>query len=213
MLVMIDLDNTINDRAGAFAAWARAECAERGLEPSVAEWMIEVDQDGYGERDAILAAIFDRLGATGPLAELQAGYRTAIRRHLREVPGARRCLTDLRAAGHTLVVVTNGGTEPQHHKVDVLGFRPLVDGVVVSGEVGVAKPDPAIFHLAAETVGHDLHGAWMVGDSAHHDIAGAQALGLSTAWIDRGRRWEAATPPPTVTIGHLDELAPALAGP
>lgn len=209
--MLIDLDNTINDRAGAFAAWAEEACGRAGLDRSAVDWMVEIDADGYGDRTAILTAIFERLGRSGPLEELAADYRRAIRRHLREVPGARRCLAELRAAGHTVVILTNGSADAQHHKIDVLGFRDLVDGVVVSGEVGVAKPDPAIFRLAAEAVARSLEGAWMVGDSAHHDIAGARALGLATAWIDRGRRWDDATPPPTVTIGHLDQLAPAIA--
>ena len=207
VLVMIDLDNTLNDREAAFRAWAAEQCAERGLDRSSVDWIVEVDEDGYGDRAGIQAAIFERLGWTGPTGELQRRYREGIRRHLVESTGATACLEALRAAGHTVVVVTNGGTEPQHHKIDVLGFRDLVDGVVVSEEAGVAKPDPAIFELAARSVGGELDGGWMVGDAAVNDVVAAGRLGLRTAWIQRGRTWDPSLPPPTVTVGSVGELA------
>lgn len=212
MLVMIDLDNTLNDRAAAVTAWIRGFCAERSLPAGARSWMEANDNDGYGDRRALFATLADRYRLDESADELLAIYRAGVQGHLREVPGASRCLADLRRAGHRLVVLSNGSGEAQQYKIDALGFRSLVDAVVVSAEVGVAKPDAAIFELAASSVDLPLDGAWMVGDSALHDIGGAQALGLSTAWIHRQRTWDPALPPPTAIIGTLDELAPTIAG-
>lgn len=209
---MIDLDNTLNDRAGAVAEWAAAFSADRDLGPGAAEWILANDNDGYGDRRTVFVAVRDRFGLDDGLDDLIDAYRNDVRERLREVPGARTCLADLRAAGHRVVIVTNGAGEAQQHKVDELGLRELVDGVIVSGELGVAKPDPAIFEAAAGSIGQGLDGAWMVGDSAHHDIEGARRLGLRSVWIDRGRTWDPSLPSPTAVIGSLDQLAPAIAG-
>ncbi|WP_374575396.1 HAD family hydrolase [Phenylobacterium sp.] len=55
-------------------------------------------------------------------------------------------------------------------------FRRL-KGIVVSGEEGVIKPDPAIFHLAAERFGHAPADILFVDDS-EKNIAAARALGF-----------------------------------
>ncbi|MCP4966040.1 MAG: HAD-IA family hydrolase [bacterium] len=60
----------------------------------------------------------------------------------------------------------------QHAKIDALGFRDLVDAVCVSGDLGVEKPSPEIFELAAEQASASLTGARMVGDSPANDVNG-----------------------------------------
>jgi putative hydrolase of the HAD superfamily len=53
----------------------------------------------------------------------------------------------------------------------------LFDDVVASGDVGVAKPDPAIFRLAAKRLGVDPDACLMIDDQAQH-VDGARAAGL-----------------------------------
>ena len=57
--------------------------------------------------------------------------------------------------------------------------------IVVSCEVGFAKPSPVIFEHAAEKLGivpeHIVH----VGDSVHEDVAGAKAAGVQSLLINR----------------------------
>ena len=79
--------------------------------------------------------------------------------------GATSCLEALRCSGHVLAIVTNGASEQQHAKIDVLGLRAAVAAVVVSGDIGIAKPDAGIFEAAATDVGHSLIDSWTVGDS------------------------------------------------
>ena len=53
-------------------------------------------------------------------------------------------------------------------------------------EVGVAKPEPALFHAASRASGIGLERALHVGDDPVRDIAAARDAGMLTAWVNRG---------------------------
>ena len=115
-------------------------------------------------------------------------------------------------AARPIGIVTNGPTEVQHAKLELLGIDRLVDFVLVSEEFGVAKPDPRIFREALRLAGVAAEDAVFVGDSAEFDIAGAQAAGIPTVWVNRHRRpWTGPGLPPTRQISALAEL-PQLLG-
>lgn len=66
-----------------------------------------------------------------------------------------------------------------------VGLLPFFRVRLCSGDVGLRKPDPAIFHLAVERaglVGTPPHRILYVGDSPDKDMAGAKRLGWATAW-------------------------------
>jgi putative hydrolase of the HAD superfamily len=79
---------------------------------------------------------------------------------------------------------------------------------VISEEVGVSKPNPRIFQLAAQRVGMPLNGGWIIGDSPEADIGGAATLGLPSVWLHRGRSWVESRFAPTRSA---DGLIPAVA--
>ncbi len=56
---------------------------------------------------------------------------------------------------------------------------------VISGEVGIGKPEPGIFLLALERLGVSPQAAVMVGDSLARDIQGAQRAGIKAVWLNR----------------------------
>jgi putative hydrolase of the HAD superfamily len=76
---------------------------------------------------------------------------------------------------------------------------------VVSAAVGVRKPDPEIFRITAEQAGQTLDGAWMVGDSGHADIAGADNAGIRSVWLHRNRQWDGVGFAPTAEAADLAE--------
>jgi putative hydrolase of the HAD superfamily len=98
-----------------------------------------------------------------------------------EVPEA---LARLRAGGARLAVVSNWDVS-LHDVLERTGLRPLVDAVVISAEVGAAKPQPAIFHAALERLGATAADALHVGDSLELDVAGARAAGLRAVLVAR----------------------------
>ncbi|MCI0698934.1 HAD family hydrolase [candidate division KSB1 bacterium] len=60
-------------------------------------------------------------------------------------------------------------------------FRVLI----FSGEVGVTKPHPQMFHFALTGLGVQAHECLHVGDLQRTDVAGAKAVDMYTAWIRR----------------------------
>jgi putative hydrolase of the HAD superfamily len=128
------------------------------------------------------AVVQERLGTSLPLDDVLDALLAAIRfRPYAEVPGA---LARLRADGARLAVVSNWDVS-LHDVLERTGLRRLVDAVVISAELGVAKPDPAIFHAALARLGADADGAVHVGDSLQADVAGARAAGLQAVLVVR----------------------------
>jgi putative hydrolase of the HAD superfamily len=128
------------------------------------------------------AVVQERLGTSLPLHDVLEALLAAIRfRPYPEVPGT---LARLRADGARLAVVSNWDVS-LHDVLERTGLRRLVDAVVISAELGVAKPDPAIFRAALERLGADVAGAVHVGDSLEADVAGARAAGLEAVLVVR----------------------------
>jgi len=107
-------------------------------------------------------------------------------------PEALAALAGVRAAGCALVLLTNGDRDLQRRKALATGLLPLFAHVVISGELGIGKPDPGIFQHALQLCRCEPAEAVMVGDSLGRDIAGGAAAGLRTVWIDR---WGEGAPP------------------
>jgi putative hydrolase of the HAD superfamily len=82
-----------------------------------------------------------------------------------------------------------------------LGIARFFDTVVMSSQVGCAKPDPLIFAIALERIGVSPAEALHVGDSETLDVQGAEAAGLRALLIDR-----AADTSPRRRIRDLREL-------
>ena len=113
---------------------------------------------------------------------------------------------------YKLGLITNGPSVIQRAKIERFGLAQYFDLLVVSGEVGVAKPDPAIFRLALERLGVGSAEALFVGDSPEYDLRGAAAAGVPFIWMNAaGAELPAGFTPPLATIGRLAEL-PGLLG-
>jgi 2-haloacid dehalogenase len=93
------------------------------------------------------------------------------------VPGSVEVLADLRAAGVPLYALTNGSAETFAITRGRFEFLEWFDGVVVSGEERLIKPDPAIFQLLLDRFGLAPEAALFVDDS-EANVAAARELGL-----------------------------------
>jgi len=128
------------------------------------------------------AVVQERLGTVLPLGDVQDALLAAIRfRAYPEVPAA---LAGLRAAGARLGIVSNWDIS-LHDVLERTELRALVDTVVISAELGVGKPDPAIFRAALDRLGATAADAIHVGDSVEHDVEGARAAGLRAILVAR----------------------------
>jgi putative hydrolase of the HAD superfamily len=130
--------------------------------------------------------LFNRAGVR-PDAALVATtaetYRNRYREVWRAVPGAARLLALVRERARVAIVSNNLRVEPRE-KLRVCGLEPFVDALVVSEEIGVPKPDPAIFDAALQRVACGPDEAVMVGDSWAADIVGARAAGIRAIWFN-----------------------------
>jgi beta-phosphoglucomutase len=111
-------------------------------------------------------------------------------------------LEALQGMGMPMAVLSNFGT----HLHDILrrfGLHDYFQFVVVSAEVGLAKPDPRIFDLVVEHANRPRQRLLYVGDHVGDDIEGARGSGLDAVLIDRRDHQPDALCP---RIGSLLEL-------
>jgi putative hydrolase of the HAD superfamily len=146
------------------------------------------------------AVVQEHLQTSLPLDDVLEALLAAIR--FRAYPEVPDVLARLRESGARLAVVSNWDVS-LHDVLERTGLRPLVDAVVISAELGVAKPDPAIFRAALDRLGAAAEGAVHVGDSLEHDVAGARAAGLEAVLVARNG---AAAPDGVRTVRSLAEL-------
>ena len=107
---------------------------------------------------------------------------------------------------YRLGLVTNGAPDLQHEKLNGTKLGQYFDEIVISGEVGIGKPDPRIFTLALNALGGQPTEAVMVGNSLERDIAGAQGAGIQGIWLNRSEDNYDGRIIPDVEIANLNEL-------
>ncbi|MET9296395.1 HAD family hydrolase [Streptomyces sp. NPDC003077] len=202
-LLMLDLDNTLIDRDAAFRGAVTAFLARHDLPAADLLWVMTTDASGLAARHKVAAAMADRYGNTVPAAAIHALLDQGGVDHVTLADSTREALGKARADGWTCVIVTNGRTAQQEAKIRHTGLDHLVQGWAISEQVGHRKPEPEIFHVAADDVAAPLTGAWVIGDSPQADIAGAGALGLRSVWVANGRPWGQAPHQPTHVTGDV----------
>ncbi|HKN06711.1 MAG TPA: HAD family hydrolase [Thermoplasmata archaeon] len=201
--ILFDMDDTIFDHSlTCRRSLARVQAAEPRLRtrPLDAVWheyarlLDAVQPEVFAGRITIQEARVERFRQLARFcgsevspesaADLSGQYRAHYVRLRRAVPGVRRVLARLR--GRAVVgVVTNNEVAEQEAKLDFLQLRPLIDFMIVSEGVGIAKPDPGIFQVALERAHARPEETVMIGDSWRSDVAGARNVGIRPVWFNR----------------------------
>ena len=120
-------------------------------------------------------------------------------------PSAKAVL-ELKRRGYDISILTNGPSVMQNAKIDVVGIRDWFPTIVVSGEIGVEKPDPRAFWIACEKTGFSPEETVYVGDYDRNDIAGARSAGMPTIWFGAYMQWNDAIPRADAEIDSLWQL-------
>lgn len=108
-------------------------------------------------------------------------------------------------------IITNGFSVPQRGRLGKLGWSEWFAPLVISDEIRVTKPDPAIFQHTLSLMGApDPARVLMVGDNPKTDIAGAAAQGLATCWYNPGK--QSGECDATHEIHHFSHLAGIVLG-
>jgi putative hydrolase of the HAD superfamily len=202
-LALFDLDGTLVDRQSAFSAAVAHLCRAHGFGPEVEAWMLAELADRANADDFV--RLREAYSLTEPAAQLWQAYVDQVAAAVSCRPPVLDGLARLRETGWTIGIVTNGASDIQRAKLAATGLASLVDGVAVSGDIEVRKPDPKLFHLAAARCRTELsRSAWMTGDNPACDIGGGHQAGLRTIWLS-GRPWPDGVPAPHHAVDYVTD--------
>ena len=107
------------------------------------------------------------------------------------IPGMYELVADLKKAGYGVYGLTNWAAETFYTIVDDYPVFALLDGMVVSGDVRLLKPDAAIFNCLLDKYGLKADESVFIDDNAEN-VEGARKAGLEAhRFTDAGelRRW------------------------
>jgi putative hydrolase of the HAD superfamily len=107
-----------------------------------------------------------------------------------------------------LVALSNGNAD-----IHRIGIGPYFRAGVSAREFGVGKPDPRIFHAAAQAAGVQPHEVLHVGDDAALDVLAALECGMQTVWVNRADQPWTHPAVPHETVTTLAELCDLFATP
>ncbi|MFB9328532.1 HAD family hydrolase [Paenibacillus aurantiacus] len=217
--VLFDLDNTLLNRNAAFRAYAAqlirtyASYADDEQAERYTNWLIAEDRQGYTPKKQLYAEMMRTVPMRDPLTSVETLLETwfaTFSAYSVTMEGAGETLHRLKASGFQLGLITNGSSRSQQAKIDQTGFRHLFDAIIVSDEVAVKKPDPAIFAIALDQLGVSPRHAAYVGDHPANDVDGAIRAGLHAVWLRGLTSGEPLSVGRYRTIDHLSELVDEL---
>ncbi|MFR9164852.1 MAG: YjjG family noncanonical pyrimidine nucleotidase [Dysgonomonas sp.] len=120
------------------------------------------------------------------------------------IEGAVDLLEYLRAK-YKICALSNGFREVQFDKIENGGLTKYFDKVVLSDDIGVNKPDPAIFLHALKEMNAVVDKTIMIGDNWSSDILGAKNSGIDQIWYNPGNLPRQGFEP-TYTVKNLAEI-------
>jgi len=217
--VLFDLDDTLCDYSGARIGRLRiaygdafAAAGMTGIDlDTVIEESLAIHPHGCHHFPEVLA----RHGMTdaGLALHAQRWYLShrflglALYDNARDVLDYVRRLPGVRSVG----LVTNGPADVQRAKIDLLELWPHIDFAVISGEVGIEKPDAGIFEEALRIGAARAGDAIYIGDSPEFDMEGARNAGIARVWMNRaGIPWPLSSPAPETEASTLADVLSVL---
>ncbi len=197
--LLFDADNTLFDyEAAERQALARSfEQAELPYGPDVLVRYQQINaqlwrdfENGETTVERVKVDRFAQLLSTLPVAEPPAPANFSARyllnlgdcTHL--IPDAEFVLQQAGRRAH-LALITNGLAAVQRSRLAKSGLADYFEAVIISEEVGVAKPDPRYFEIAFEQMGYPPKElALVIGDSLTSDMRGANLYGVDACWFN-----------------------------
>jgi 2-haloacid dehalogenase len=141
-----------------------------------------------------------------PLDKVSVFYLEALSGQPQLFPGALAAVRAL-ARRFPLALITNGIAAVQRRRFAASPITRFFKAVVISEEVGMAKPDPRIFEPALRMIGVAAAEVLYVGDSVTSDMAAARNAGMDFCWLNPGGVPAPPGPPPVCVIVDIRELS------
>lgn len=188
---MFDLDDTLADRSAAIAVYASlfvgdfAAALSTERPEDVHRALLAADDFGTMlQAQRLCAAPIWRERV--PADQLFDHWAARFGEAATAFPEVRGVLDALAARGVLMGIVTNGGAAMQRAKISALGLDRYMSTIVISDEVGLRKPDAAIFKRALANLGVVAADAWFIGDNPDLDVRAAHDAGLLAFWVQTG---------------------------
>jgi 2-haloacid dehalogenase len=99
---------------------------------------------------------------------------------------ARAALTELKARGRRVAILSNGTPHMLKAAVQASGIAPLCDAVLSVDVVRMYKPRPEVYALVTDRFGVEP-GEVVFVSSNRWDIMGAASFGFRAVWVNRAR--------------------------
>ena len=225
-VLLCDADNTIFDFNQAEENAFALTCAYMGFEASDALlktyseinstlWKL-LEQGGITQKVLRVRRFEQFLDVIGKsdldAADMAREYAEQLGRQSVPIDGAVEAIARWRKIV-PVIIVTNGISRIQHGRMEGSEVRRYIRGMVISEEVGAAKPDPKMLHIAMEMAGvTDRSRVLMLGDSLSSDIAAADNAGVDACWYNPKGIDNTKGLPVRYEIRDLDEVDAILKG-
>lgn len=139
-------------------------------------------------------------------AAFSASYLQCLAACSQLMAGAEEALRALRAK-YRMAILTNGLQEVQRGRLARSVIRPHIEALIISEEIGHAKPAREFFDTAFAHLGNPAKEAvLMIGDGWASDIQGAAQYGLDACWFNPGRLPRPAAPSILREVASFQEL-------
>lgn len=149
---------------------------------------------------------FEQTGIKYSYLKASEDYLLYLSRGSYLIPGAYDLINKLKN-DYLLGLLSNGISKVQHPRLERSVLNELFDYIVISGDVGINKPDPRIFNILADKADfHDKNMMLMIGDSLTSDILGGMNYKIDTCWYNPFGKLNVSGIIPTYEIEKLDEL-------
>ena len=218
--IFFDADDTLFDYPRAERAALRACLREFGIRIGLRIFIDSYRRHNLemwqaferGETDQVTLRLerFRRVAAEFgipglPLEQISAFYLEALSGQPQLFPGA---LATVRALDrkYPLALITNGIASVQRRRFAASPINRYFKAVVISEEVGIAKPDPRIFAPALQEIGVEAGDVLFVGDSVTSDMAAAHNAGMDFCWLNPAGVPVPAGQSPIFVIAAIKEL-------
>lgn len=216
--LLFDCDNTLLDFDQGELLAFQALCQDFGIDAGSYPLYHTLNQQCWKEleqgkldQQELRAERFRRFL---PLVGCAVSPQAASDRFLQELsrqgipyPQTKPLLTELRKRGYVLYLASNGIAFVQRGRYQACDLLSYLDGAFVSEDLGFQKPDRRFFDEMLRRIGSpDRKSCLMIGDSLSSDIAGGNAAGIDTVWLNQEGETIPKVQRPTYVIKNLTEV-------
>ena len=182
--IIFDFDDTLTDRGELYKRYSYYildkyfNLPEDADKEEIVKLLCEWDKRGYTNRMDLNNRIIERWKLSVTAEELQdelfheGAKFTVLEENVIEA------LKYLKSK-YKLGMITNGSPVFQSNKIAVSGLAKYFDDIIISGNVGIHKPDKEIFLMSCRNLGVLPQEAVYVGDKMGYDILGAENAGMT----------------------------------